>query len=240
MKQFRFALLCVVSMLCIEVGTTVAQDHKEDKELIRQAVGEKRNWTSTRYLLYSASGSSTTSLFSNERSFLIDKGNGDCRFEGMNKNNEDVVLLFNFRSGKSKKYYVNGKESTSSMDEMAEIIIDQFFADTQLLFLPAFLTEHQSTITDTVQKIFNADKTTIFSFSNVPGFGEKSTTGKIVITSKGEIKSISLENNTYHTSASKDIGSGILLPTFFEGPTTIKFNTVAAFTQIEPGKFTTL
>lgn len=241
MKQFRFALLFLVSMLYIEIGTTVAQEHKNDKELIQQAVGESRNWTNTRYLLFAATGSSVSSPFPNERSFLIDKSTGDCRFEGTNKNNENVVLLFNYKSGKSKKCYVNGKESTAGIDEMVESIIIQFFADTQLLFLPAFLTENLSAITDISQKILNSDKIAIFSFSNVPNFGEKNITGKILITSKGEIKSISLDNSTYTTSASKDIGSGILLPTLFEGPTvSIKFNTVAAFTQIESGKFTTL
>lgn len=241
MKQCRVILRSIAFlMLFIGISTAKGQYRANDKDLIQITVGESRNWTNTRFLFYTANGSSIIPNFSNERSYLIDKTTGDCRFESINKNDENVVLLFNYKSKKSKKYYVNNKESNSEISTLLDNIVDQFFADTQLLFLPAFLTTNKSAITDISQKILNSDKVSIISFNSIPNFSEKSTTGKLFISSKDEIKAISIDNNTYTVSASKDIGSGILLPTLFEGQNTVIFNTVAAFTQIEPGKFTNL
>lgn len=234
MKHFGFTVL-ILFFLFVDFNKLSAQ---EGKDLIQSAISDK--WANTRYLFYAAIGSSTIPGFNHERTFLIDKKTADCRFEGTNKNNESIVLLFNYKTKRTKKYFVNAQESKDNGDELAENIFNQFFADTQLLFLPAFLAENPTSIKDVSQKIINANKINILSFTNLPTLGEKTINGKILLTNKGEIKSIFVDNTEYNTSLSKDIGGGILLPTKFEGQNSYRFQTVAAFTQVEIGKFTNL
>lgn len=240
MKHVRLTFFLIGIILFLGLGSVNAQEQKNGKDLIQMSIGEANKWTSTRYLLYSVVGPSSMPDFGNERSFLIDKKTADCRFEGINKNNESIVLLFNYKTRKAKKYFINAQERTENTDNVVEQILNQFSKDTQILFLPAFLSDAPSSITEVTQKIFNADKVNIISFANLPTLANGTIDGKILLTNKGEVKSIVINNTTYNTSMIKDIGEGILLPTVFENQSKYLFQTVAAFTDMEAGKFTNL
>ena len=240
MKHVEFTAFLVGLLLFLNFGNLNAQEQKSGKDLIQMSIGEANKWTNTRYLLYSVVGPSNNSGMGNERSFLIDKKTGDCRFEGTNKNNESLVLLFNYKTKKVKRYFVNTEESKENPNSIMDNILGQFFKDTQILFLPAFLSDSPSSITDVSQKVINTDKLNVISFTNMPTLGHDNVNGKITLTNKGDIKSISVGNIEYKTSAIKDIGEGILLPTVFENHSSYRFQIVAAFTDVETGKFTNI
>lgn len=237
MKHLRLTVFFIGLILCLNQNSLIAQEQKNGKELIHLAIGEANKWSSTRYLLYTVNGPSASPTVSNERTFLIDKNTGDCRFESVNKNNENIILLFNYKSKTVKKYFINEIEDRGNFEQIFENILNQFFIDTQILFLPAFLSDSPSNITEVSQKIINTDKINTICFTSLPTLGNDSVDGNISLTNKGEIKSIVLANIEYKTSGSKDIGGGIFLPTVFESQSSYKFQTVAAFTDIETGKF---
>lgn len=237
MKHLRFTLFFIGLLLLLNQSSVNGQDKQYGSDLIQMAIGEANKWTNTRYILYTVTGPSSTQGVKNERTFLIDKNTGNCRFEGINITNENIILLFNYKSKTTKKYFVNSQESKDNIDHLFESILNQFFIDTEILFLPALLSENPSNITDVSQKIINTDKVNTIYFTNLPTLGNNSVNGRISLTNKGEIKSIVLSNTQYNTSSSKDIGGGIFLPTVFESQSSYKFQTVAAFTDIETGKF---
>lgn len=239
MKHVGLSFSFIGFIFLLTLDPLCAQEQKSGKELVQLSIGEANKWANTRYLLYSATGASTISGLSDERTFLIDKKTGDCRFEGVTKNGDRTVLLFNYKTKRVKKYFINSQESKSTPDSLIENVLDQFFSDTQILFLPALLNDSPSSIKETSQKILNTEKINVLSFANLPTLGDDTINGKILLTNKGEVKSIVLENTEYITSASKDIGEGILLPTVFQSQSTYRFHTVAAFTEMEAGKFTT-
>lgn len=240
MKHVEFTAFFIGLILFLNLGSLNAQEQKNGKDLIQMSIGEANKWTNTRYLLYSVVGPSDNPGMGNERSFLIDKKTGDCRFEGTNENNESLILLFNYKTKKVKRYFVNTDESKENLNSIMDNILGQFFKDTQILFLPAFLSDNPASITDVSQKVINTDKLNVITFTNMPTLGDDSIDGKITLTNKGDIKSISVGNTEYRTSAIKDIGEGILLPTVFENHSSYRFQIVAAFTDVEAGKFTNI
>lgn len=238
MKHAGFAVLFIAFVCWLAPDTLWAQDQPKASQLIESTLGIGNKWASTRYLLYTVDGPTVSPGIASERTFLIDKTSGDCRFEGTNSDKENIVLLFNFNTRKLKKLFVNRKESKENADALFDNVVNQFFMDTQLLFLPAFLSEEPSRVTDVTEKMISSEKMPVISFSNLPAWGGKNVRGKIAVTHKGAIKSITIDNAEYRTSGSKDIGGGIVLSTVFEGRDVYKFLTVAAFTQMEIGKFT--
>lgn len=240
MKHLRLAIFFIGLILFVNQNSLYGQEQKIGKNLIQQAIGEANKWPNTRYLLYTVTGPSVLSGFSNQRTFLIDKNTGDCRFEGVNKDKENITLLFNYKTKTVKKYFINTQEGKDNLGNLLENILNQFFIDTQILFLPTFLFDNASHITEVSQKIVNTDKINVVHFTKLPTLGGNTIDGEISLTNKGEIKSIAVANIEYTTSASKDIGEGILLPTVFVSQSTYNFQTVAAFTDVETGKFSNL
>ncbi|WP_164109598.1 MULTISPECIES: hypothetical protein [Sphingobacterium] len=236
MKYLTLTVIFIGLFLSISSVQLYAQEQENGKKLLQLAIGDVNKWGNTRYLLYTVTGPSIISGFSEERTFLIDKTSGDCRFEGLNKSKENVVVLFNYKSKKLRKYFIDTREGKENI----ESILQQFFTDAKILFLPALLSDNPSNIRELSQKIINTDKITVIDFTHLPTLGSDTVDGKISLTSKGEIKSIVIDNVEYMTSGSKDIGGGIILPTIFESQFSYRFQTVAAFTDIETGKFNNL
>ncbi|SKB86802.1 hypothetical protein SAMN05660841_02758 [Sphingobacterium nematocida] len=240
MKYLILTVFFIGLFLFVSCGRLNAQEKENGKKLIQLAIGDATKWENTRYLLYTVTGPSLIPGFSNERTFLIDKTTGDCRFEGVNKSKENIVILFNYKSKKLRKHFIGIQEAKDNIDSILESILQQFFTDTQILFSPALLSDNPSNIRELSQKIINTDKITIIDFTGLPTLGNSTVDGRMSLTSKGEIKSIVIDNVEYMTSVSKDIGGGIILPTIFESQFSYRFQTVAAFTDIETGKFNNL
>lgn len=242
MRQNRFiSFFVALTFLFIGINQSFAQ--QSDAQSIREALHQSiKNWEENRYILFTAQGNTSSALFNGSRTFLIDKNSGDCRLETTSSSNKPVVVLFNFKSKKLSKAFENNKQLASSTNQLSPIL-DQFYEDTKLLFLPVFLSETSIKLEDIQSKLMDSEKVNIITFSNLNTFDNTSSSGRFILDAKGEIKLFEDGTTTFSVSNSKDIGSGILLPTNFQNKKDAQscvFNTVAAFTNIENGKFTSL
>lgn len=224
------------------VGTTLAQESNSKIDKLTSN-GDKTKWNHLNYILFNTNRESNNFK---TRSFLIDKLSGKVRFEGTLQNLDNLVLLFNYKSRVIDKSYINGK----LIDKSANVIpfgdlLDQFFEDTKLIFLPMLICDsHKTNLTINSEKIVNSEKLIEIKFKNIPNLNKEPLDGAIYLNNKGEIKEYLLDNDEIIVSDIKDIGDGIRLPTQFSFKNSpnlsIKFSTVAAFTNIEQEKFIAL
>ena len=234
----------VHKLLFLAIFLTLAnytQGQEISKHNILSTIGTAAKWNSVNNNLFTSSN--PTALFK-EHSFLIDKSTGRSRFEGKTNTNQNIVLLFNYKSKTVDKSYSNGKLVENKTTVPQQEIIDLLFEDTKLLFLPMLIISSSSNnITVHTGKIVNTEKLVELRFKNIYNLNKQPLNGSIYLNSKGEIKEYHLEQQIFQVSESKDIGDGIFLSTLFSSKNSdhrnIKFNTVAAFTDIENDKLTT-
>lgn len=233
-------LLLLLTTLSI---VTLSQGQERSKQDILNSIGTVSKWNAVNYILFTST--SKNSIFK-ERSFLIDKSSGKVRFDGITSNNVSLVLLFNYKSKVVDKGYINGKLTDSKSPAIPfQEVLTQLFEDTKLLFLPMFIiASHKSNVTINSEKMINSEKLVEINFKNAHNINKQSITGAIYLNTKGDIKEYVLDQSPILVSDIKDVGDGILLPTQFVYKNTpvltVKFNTVAAFTDIEDDKFTHL
>ncbi len=242
-------LKIMLVLLVLLVGHSVSLIAQENISLLSvwEGIGGKSKWESTKFILFTSQGNETTKLLSSERTFLIDRSSGRCRFEGKTTSNQSIVLLFNYKSKQLDKLYLNGAEPKGSKTFTSfhfQQIIEQFFEDTKLLFLPSSFDQSNTIVGTPSQKIINTEKTTVFPISSALLFDGSIFNGKITLNIAGQIIRSETNQNIYTISGYKDIGGGLNLPTAFKHTTSpsknCTFTTVAAFTDMEEGKFTTL
>jgi len=237
----------VLFVVLTEHSTNLMAQENIGLASVWEGIGGKSTWESTKFILFTSHGNEITERLTSERTFLIDKSNARCRFEGKTASNHHIVLLFNYKTKQLDKLYINGvkaKDSKTLTSSHLPQIIEQFFEDVKLLFLPSSF-DQGSTIAGTPsQKIINAEKTTVVPISSAQLFDGSTFNGKITLNISGQITRSETNQNTYSISGYKDVGGGLHLPTIFKHATRpskdCTFTTVAAFTDMEEGKFTTL
>lgn len=221
------------------IGTSYSQSINKNELL--NSIGRVSDWNNVNYILFT---STTVNSFLKEQSYLFEKNTGRVRFEGKTTNNIGLVMLFNYKSKVLEKAYVNGKTTDNNTNIYFSEILNEFFENTKLLFLPMFIISNQNNVYISSEKIINTEKIAELKFNNLLPLNKTVIKGSIHISKKGEIKEYNLDNNTFIVSDIKNIGEGILLPTRFiceNSPNqSIKFNTVAAFTDVEDDRFTNL
>lgn len=239
-------MLALLLLLAKNSSNVIAQENISLPS-IWEGVGGKSKWEATKFILFTARGNEITKHLSPERTFLIDKSNGRCRFEGKTTSNQSIVLLFNYHSKQLNKLYLDGIEANdfkTFTSSHCQQIIEQFFEDAKLLFIPSSFDQANTIAGSPSQKIVNAEKTTVFPISNALLFDGSIFNGKITLNISGQIIRSETDQSTYIISGYKDIGGGLNLPTVFKHVTSTSkdctFTTVAAFTDMEEGKFTTL
>lgn len=245
LTKLRRVVCCAVLMLFVSHSFAQNDNTSDIKSTInKNATFIKQKWKQHRYFLYTAKGNVHSNLIGNQRSFLIDNVTGNCRLETPNLQSQEVIVLFNFKTKKLIKQYIAGKENSTNNQQMLSAALDQFFEDSKLLFLPILLTDQSISFTSPTSKIINTEKINSVSFSNLTTLDKQNVAGKIEINTKGEIKAFSDGTSEYVVQNYKDIGSGIILPTSYknvkDSVQSCNFTTVAAFTDIEAGKFTSL
>ncbi|TJZ60464.1 hypothetical protein FAZ15_10710 [Sphingobacterium olei] len=240
-------IMLVLLSLLAERSTSLIAQENISLPSVWEGVGGKSKWESTKFILFTSQGNEITKYLSSERTFLIDKSDGRCRFEGKTKSNHSIVLLFNYKSKQLDKLYLNGVETKASSafnSSHFPEIIEQFFQDSRLLFLPSSFDQSNTTAGSPSQKIINAEKTTVFPISSAQLFDGSTFNGKIALNTTSQIIRSETNQSTYIISGYKDVGGGLNLPTVFKHATSPSkhciFTTVAAFTDMEEGKFTTL
>ncbi|MGO1243455.1 MAG: hypothetical protein ACTJHT_09355 [Sphingobacterium sp.] len=209
-----------------------------------KGVGGKSKWDSTNYILFTANGRSMDSL-GNARKFLINKKSGQVRFEGQSSEGNQLVALFNFKSHKLTKLSRGGQELKATNEEstaLFTLINKQFQRDASFIFLPVLLENANTTKGTETSKIVNSEKLQAFSFE----LNNNTLSGEILYNPEtGQIKQvIDQSGNEYFVNNYKDIGGGLILPTTFKSMSmqgnNATYTTVAAFTEMEESKFTSL
>lgn len=245
MNLIKIYINFAVFSLIVLINTSYSQNQDKDSiiESIFSNIGGQQNWNNTRYFLFTASSNPKLSIVGKERTFLFDRENGSCRFEGLIEN-KNVVFIFNYKSRVGSKLFQEGKEVTNINESLAKEVINQFFEDSKLLLFPVYLLEKSNNLSVGSQKIINAEKIYSIDYSNVNVLNNENISGSIKATNKGDLKSFTINGTEYALSHTKDIGNGINLATQFKNiknaDQSVMFTTVAAFTEIESGKFSNL
>ncbi len=213
-------------------------------EALWKGVGGKTKWDSTNYILFTANGNSTANLGST-RKFLINKKSGQVRFEGQSSEGNQIVALFNFKTQKLSKLFQSGEELKAESPESAELfelVNKQYKRDAVFIFLPILVESPDTKIGTEGSKIVNSEKLQAFSFE----LKNNTLSGEIFYNREtGQIKQIiDQSGNEYFVNGYKDIGGGLILPTTFKSMSSQEnsatYTTVAAFTEMEESKFTSL
>ncbi|MGJ1341480.1 hypothetical protein [Sphingobacterium spiritivorum] len=251
METFRILLYSIFLLSTLFPKHSFGQDTTPTVNKLWEGIGGKSKWDETHFILFSAAGNNTSTFIENPRKFLINRQNGDCRFEGATSSGDEITLLFNYRTNKIRKLYVNEVEQTNLDNFSAKnfpLITRQFKQDVSLLFLPTVLGSKQFKTGDAQQKIVDAEKLTVVTVNSTTDLNVK-LNGKLFFNSEsGKIRrwELSAEDDSvqYLIDNFKDIGDGLILPTTFkslnDNSKSVIFSTVAAFVDMELSKFTTL
>lgn len=241
MRTFLTAMIIgVLSFLCT---TARAQEEQDASKALLKGIGGKDKWDSANYILFTARGDDAKS-FQDSRKFLINIKSGQARFEGKSADGNNVVTLFNFKTGKLAKFFVNGNEVKQTDVETNALFTDihaQFKRDVTFLFLPALIEQPETKTGKISSKILNAEKLQALPFQLKEGLS-----GEVLFNGEtGQIKQfIDKADNVYLVNDYKDIGGGLFLPTTYKNmentAKSLLFSTVAAFTDMEESRFSEL
>jgi len=238
-----FLTTIIIGILLLSNTPMQAQEGQEAGKILLKGIGGKSKWDSTNYILFTATGS-LTEHFQNSRKFLIDMKSGKARFEGKSNDGNNIVSLFNFKTNKLAKFFINGNEVKQTNPETNELFIkinEQFKKDVTFLFLPVLIDQPETKTGEISSTIFNAEKLQSLPFQLKSGLS-----GEVLFNGEtGRIKQfVDKEDDTYLVNGYKDIGGGLFLPTTFrnleDSNKTLLFPTVAAFTEMEETRFSIL
>lgn len=241
MRTFLIAI--IIGILSLSHTALRAQAGPEAGEILLKGMGGKDKWDNTNYILFTANGNDLRP-FQDSRKFLINRKSGQARFEGKSNDGEQIVSLFNFKTEKLTKFFVNGVEIKQIDTEVLELfnkINTQFKKDATFLFLPALIEQPATKTGKTSSKIFNAEK-----LQSLPFQLESGLSGEVLFNKEtGWIRQfIDKDGNTYVVNDYKDTGGGLFLPTGFknlaDSNKSFLFPTVAVFTEMEETRFSTL
>ncbi len=235
-------LVKYILFICLFYSCHIVVAQNKSKQLILKTIGDAAKWKSLNYILFSSNSPNNNFL---QRSYLIDKQTGKARLDAVTTDNESVVMLFNFKHKRVEKCYINGQLSDlNSLKVPLQEVLNQLFQDTELLFLPMFvISAPKNHIAIKTDQIVNAERLVEVVFQGVSNLNKDNIEGSIYINNKGELKEYIINQEKIALSDIKDIGDGILIPTSFNYANTaktIKFTTVAAFTDVELSRFSNL
>lgn len=209
-----------------------------------EAIGGKENWQNARYFMFSCVGGGTPSFVQGERTYLWDKQQGYCRFEGITTDDESVIVLFNIKTSEGT-VYING-EKLSNPKTSADVIQEvaaEFERDAYLLFLPTALEGNQASFTVTGEKLIGSQRFTVVDIKNHKTSFEAAVDGQLYVDAQtGRVQQWRSrhDQNRFAVSGFKDIGGGLVLPTRFTTDNTINsisYPIAAALVNIEAQKF---
>ena len=239
MKMFLTAII-FLTFSFQNPASTYAQNDTDAEKLLLKGIGGKEKWDSTNYILFAATGNNPERFPSNRR-FLLNTKSGQVRFEGKSDNGGNIIALFNMKTGKLSKIFVNGqveKQENDDIKDLLAVIKAQFNKDITFLFLPTVIVKPDTKTGKPSSRIINAEKLFSISFQSKAGLS-----GEVLFNGEtGRIRQFTgNEGQTYTVSDYKDIGGGLFLPTIFKNmeynQKSVSFTTVAAFTEMEESKF---
>ncbi|WP_257668867.1 hypothetical protein [Parapedobacter tibetensis] len=209
-----------------------------------EGIGGKENWQNARYFMFSCIGGEKHSFAQGERKYLWDKLSGNCRFDGVTTDDENVIVLFNVKTAEGTAY-INGIKIDNQ--RVAADIIDEvrsdFEKDAYLLFLPTALEGNSVSYTVAEEKLIGSQRFTVVNIKNPKTSFETAIDGQLYMDAQtGQIQEWRPKRAANHFSISgfKDIGGGLVLPTRFTGSdttTSVTYPLAAALVNIEAQKF---
>jgi len=247
MHNFTKIRLNLFMLLLGNISTVFGQDlqsHISDK--LWEAIGGEDNWQHARYFMFSCIGGPDDSFTQGKRTYLWDKQEGHCRFEGITTDDESVIALFNLKTH-TGSVYINGEKLSNpktSIDVINEVSTE-FERDASLLFLPTAIEGSRGSFMVTGEKLIGSQRFTVVDVKNHKTSFEASVDGQLFVDAQtGRIQQWLPHQgkNKFAVSGFKDIGSGLILPTQFTASDTthsITYPLAAALVNIEPQKFST-
>jgi len=248
MVQAKIALITQLAFFTLGIHAVKAQapvaNSKQIKEQVTNSFGGWNNWNEARYIFYSAVGNNNPALSNSERTFLLDKESGKCRFEGVLNTKEAVVYLFNFKRTEGGKLFINNKEEHAIHSDIEAAIVNQLVKDCKLLFIPVAAAAKHTQITESSSKIINSEKVNIIQVNNLLTLDNKTWQASLTLNNKGQVQQVANPTNQYNLSHGSDIGGGVFLfksYTHINDPKqSLRFNSIAALTSVDTAKFSTL
>lgn len=229
-------------------GSTIAVfgqgSRTEIADKLWEAIGGKENWQNARYFMFSCVGGGSPSFTQGERTYLWDKQEGYCRFEGVTTDDESVIALFNIKTTKGT-VYINGEKLSNPKTSAGVIneVAAEFERDAYLLFLPTALEGDRASFTVAGEKLIGSQRFTVLDIKNHKTSFETSVDGWLYVdaqTGRAEQWQSHEHQNRFIISGFKDIGGGLVLPTRFTTEDTTKnitYPIAAALVNIEAQKF---
>ena len=160
-KNSWILLLLLIGFVHFNSQHALSQEKKTELNLISEASGGIQKWDITDYILFVAKGNALSPEFSESRAFLINKNNGDARFEATSNRGEKTVVLFNFKNNNLKTVFVDKKE-LEELDSFEKnsfpLIIKQFSEDSKRLFLPFLIANSRQDAKVMEDKIIDLEK----------------------------------------------------------------------------------
>lgn len=242
-KKSSYLLFFLISTLF--TNPVFSQDKTEVVSLIWQGIGGKQSWDEARYFMFSCK-TGIHQIIPGEHSYIWDRVNGNCRFEGTNSLQGKVLALFNTES-REGKIFVNNKAITDrdSAKTLLEPIINSFYSDSFWLFPSKNLADPSQLILKDQELIGNARYYVVEIQLRNKNYGEYSS--KLFIdTNTGRVyqwQALSDDGNIMYnflTSGFKDVGGGLMLATALvdqKTGTTINYPIVSALINVEEDKF---
>lgn len=250
LKRLNPVIFMCVGLSAMSTGVLGQSTQPQVVSKIWDGIGGKDNWTNARYFMFSCIGEDTLSALQSERAYLWDKQTGECRFEGLTIEDEELIVLFNIKTEITQGQVFVDRNRLNQAPEATEIITavkEQFEKDASFIFLPTLLEGKASSINLEDEKLVGSKKYMIVHVKNPNTSFESAIEGQLFIDAlSGRIQrwhpqDNSVSDKTYLVGGFKDIGGGLILPTQFtdsNGTNHISYPLAAALVNIEPQKFT--
>lgn len=243
-KRLGYTLLLFIS---ISFHFSIrAQTKEQVLELLWKGMGGRQSWEDARYFMFSCQ-TELHDIIPGEHSYIWDRVNNNCRFEGTTNDQQKLTVLFNTKT-RTGKVYLNNQIVTNSdsSSKWLQPVLNAFYSDSFWLF-PSKLIDVTHLITTNEQELIGSSRYYVVEIKiRRPNFGEfpsklfiDTNTGRIfqwqAFASDGSI----LYN--FNTSNFKEVGGGLILPTNFadaNNNVNIFYPIVSALINVEADKFT--
>ncbi|QNL50054.1 hypothetical protein H8S90_25795 [Olivibacter sp. SDN3] len=223
-----------------------AQTRDQVLELLWKGMGGRQSWEEARYFMFSCE-TELHDMIPGEHSYIWDRVNNNCRFEGTTNDQQKLTVLFNTKT-RAGKVYVNNSviADSDSSSRWLKPILNAFYSDSFWLFPPKLIEAADVTATNE-QELIGSNRYYVVDIKiRRPNFGEfpsklfiDTNTGRIfqwqAFANDGSV----LYN--FNTSSFKEVGGGLILPTNFadaNSSVNISYPIVSALINVEADKFT--
>lgn len=231
----------IAFMLFLSFSKAFSQSKDSVLELLWTGLGGKEVWEDANFFMFTCNPA-TNNLTKGSHTYIWNKKNGKCRFEGiLPKNNDKLVVLFN-SDGNSGQVYINDKRVSDRKVARTwlEYASSSFRNDCFWLFPQLLISNENNTLEVLDQELIGSKKYLVLQVSG-------SNTNKFFIDiNNGQVfrrdwyGEDGTQQQSYLCMRYKDVGGGLQLATFLNDPSSnksISYPIVSALVNVEAKKF---